>query len=751
MRISCLSHRVLLFLLAVIQSMVAGLCRQQSVMAQTTSHDSLLKLTQRSVRDTHTVNVYNNLSRAYWYRSFDTAKRYGLTALALARDISFIKGEAEALKNIATVYSNLGKNDSAVLYYQQALVLYKQIGNRRGIAVVYNGLGLSHLAIGEYGQATEELFASLKMREEEGNINDVGTALLNVGMLMKQQGKYDEALSYYKRGLDAKEKSGEKVGISNAYNAIGEIHYLQKNYQRALEYHSNALRIRQELNNRHGIATSLNALGRIYLDQNKPTLAYNYFMGAMSIRIELHDGLGQIAVASNISRALQKQTKFTEALHYAERALAQADSLNALAHRHTALGRIAEVYEAMGKYSEAMRYFREMMAAKDSMYRDESIKRVAEVETRYQVEKKEQEIQILLEREANNRVQLLALAVGVGLLTLLIAVLVNRNRLKERTTEEIQQRRKELEERSLALEQSNALLLEKNLQLADLNDRLNQVSKDKDEFLSIATHDLKNPLSSILLTANVGERLAEELENQGNGDMLRQSFERIYTQSKYMLDIINTLLNLHRIETQGLSPNIEMLSANAMLEEAVSALQQSADAKYMKLHVQYMPRITFFQGDRILVSSVLYNLLSNAIKYTPKAKNIYCSITIEQVPETDSTDKHTQQVVFAIRDEGPGLTIEDQEKLFTKFAKMSSRPTGGENSTGLGLSIAKKMMDAMHGSIACKSEYGFGSEFSVRFPLAENGLSELLSIDEVSRLEPSTVLNSDATVHAKSE
>ena len=110
--------------------------------------------------------------------------------------------------------------------------------------------------------------------------------------------------------------------------------------------------------------------------------------------------------------------------------------------------------------------------------------------------------------------------------------------------------------------------------------------------------------------------------------------------------------------------------------------------------------------DPSVMVQVLENLVSNAIKYSPSGKNIRVRLS-----------KDPSHVRCEVRDEGPGLSAEDQKKLFGKFARLSAKPTGGEHSTGLGLSIVKKMVEAMNGKVWCESELGKGATFVVQLPL----------------------------------
>jgi signal transduction histidine kinase len=109
--------------------------------------------------------------------------------------------------------------------------------------------------------------------------------------------------------------------------------------------------------------------------------------------------------------------------------------------------------------------------------------------------------------------------------------------------------------------------------------------------------------------------------------------------------------------------------------------------------------------DPILMVQVLENLLSNAVKYSPPGKSIFIRVK-----------KEASAVRLEVEDQGPGLSAEDQKKLFGKFARLSAKPTGGENSTGLGLSIVKKMVEAMNGQVWCESQPGRGATFILMLP-----------------------------------
>jgi signal transduction histidine kinase len=118
-------------------------------------------------------------------------------------------------------------------------------------------------------------------------------------------------------------------------------------------------------------------------------------------------------------------------------------------------------------------------------------------------------------------------------------------------------------------------------------------------------------------------------------------------------------------------------------------------------------------ADKHRTLQVVENLLSNAIKFSPKNSGV--TVAIERENENRAAEAHPC-IVITVADEGPGLSDEDKTKLFGKFARLSAQPTGGEHSTGLGLSIVKKLVEAMRGDIRCESELGKGARFIVRLP-----------------------------------
>ncbi|OQW91457.1 MAG: hypothetical protein BWK79_16840 [Beggiatoa sp. IS2] len=237
-----------------------------------------------------------------------------------------------------------------------------------------------------------------------------------------------------------------------------------------------------------------------------------------------------------------------------------------------------------------------------------------------------------------------------------------------------------------------------NIQLAELNDKLLQLNQDKNEFLGIVAHDLKNPLAGIQGAAELLLTNFEGMTKEEVTDFLRM----MQTASHQMFELIKNLLDVNVIESGKMNISLQFCDILPILQRLVSHYAPIAMSKNISLHFLFQQEQYIAFVDKNTVYQIFDNLISNAVKYSLHNKAIHISI-----------DQSDSKVYCEIRDEGPGLSDEDQQKLFGKFAQLTPRPTGSEHSTGLGLFIVKKLVEVIGGNIKCRSELGHGTTFIV--------------------------------------
>ena len=265
------------------------------------------------------------------------------------------------------------------------------------------------------------------------------------------------------------------------------------------------------------------------------------------------------------------------------------------------------------------------------------------------------------------------------------------------------QKQKELVEKQAArISASNTALRESNAEMKHLNEQ-------KSEFLGIAAHDLKNPLAAISGLFSILNDVVEESDDENNrlDKESREMLEAIETSSTHMFSVIDDLLKNLSLESGEISLNRTEIDLSEIAREVTAMNESQASAKNIELVFESAGNSVAY-ADRNRMREIVDNLVSNAVKYSPFEKRVW--IMVYQKEESPGL------VYCSVEDEGPGFKPGDMERLFGRFQKLSARPTGGESSTGLGLSIVKRLVDLHEGKIWVESEPGNGATFFMEIP-----------------------------------
>jgi signal transduction histidine kinase len=226
-------------------------------------------------------------------------------------------------------------------------------------------------------------------------------------------------------------------------------------------------------------------------------------------------------------------------------------------------------------------------------------------------------------------------------------------------------------------------------------DQLQELNEEKNHLISIVAHDLRNPLTSALSMAQLLSSDRENDEKSEIGNVLAGSLKR-------MNEMVEKILDIRAIESREINLDEEAFDLGKETGLIIDEFAGHAERKSIRVHKELDQAKVFL--DRYYFKQVVENLISNALKFSPEGSNIFVS-----------TGQVNGKARISIKDEGPGFTLEDKKRMFGKYQKLSATPTGGESSTGIGLSIVKKYVDAMRGNISCQSESGMGSTFMVEF------------------------------------
>jgi len=255
------------------------------------------------------------------------------------------------------------------------------------------------------------------------------------------------------------------------------------------------------------------------------------------------------------------------------------------------------------------------------------------------------------------------------------------------------------------INESNKKLILSNENLESLNTELKNANSMKNRMLSMVAHDLKNPLGGIqgLVSFLISDdRLIKYADIVESLDLMQKS-------STSMLDLVKEILDSAALEIGRIQLNTDVVSIEDLVQAAVWQNKPNAEMKQQQLLLTSIDTANNYfmtKADSKRLSQVFDNLISNAIKYSPFSKPI--EVTIESF-ETN--------IMVSVADQGPGVSQEDKEKMFGYFQRLSAQPTGGESSSGIGLSIVKQIVELHNGKVWVESDLGKGSTFIVTLPV----------------------------------
>jgi len=249
---------------------------------------------------------------------------------------------------------------------------------------------------------------------------------------------------------------------------------------------------------------------------------------------------------------------------------------------------------------------------------------------------------------------------------------------------------------SKLIEQKNKILEEQNINLKELNNEKNNV-------ISVVSHDLKAPLNRVFALSNLIYLSSDNLNAEQKDYM-----DKMNIVVRDGLDLIRNLLDIRAIEFKGVQMNIEKVNLLKIITILAKSYELYTKKKHQEIKLNVEEDDYTLRSDKQYLSRIFDNLISNAVKFSPLRSIITINIK-----------KENGKMVVAVEDQGPGILPEDQHKLFQKYQVLRTKPTGGESSTGLGLSITKTLVTFLDGNIYQKNKgkNQWGSVFIVELPV----------------------------------
>ncbi|MCH4895747.1 sensor histidine kinase [Marinilabiliaceae bacterium JC040] len=594
--------------------------------------------------------------------------------------------KVDLLNKISFLYWN--KNPSKGYEYgMQAKELAESLHYKRGLGDAYNAIGVNLWVVGSLDDALQQYFLANKIYKEIKDTARVSAVLNNIAIINKRIGKYSESVKIFQESIDLNKKIGRDRDNVSIYSNIGLIHLKLKEYDKAVNNFNKSLKLAQDYKDTLVISQALHNLSSSYANQGLNKKALKISQEAIFYKRRCGDKIGLVRTlhqSANLNMNLKK-------LRVANRNILEArnisQKLNIRSELLTNYLLSAYLYKKYGNYKKAYKFFlkKDSIASVINLKNQKmKIQREKYARTKQEHEKKIKALKDdyitnknkLIKAEENNKFVVLVSFVFLCLIITLFGLYST-------------------------IQKKNRALLDKNQTVTRSKELLDNVIIQKDRFLSIIAHDLRNPFNSILGLSNILLEDFDEIDDDEKKKMLTL----IVSSSNNSLKLLEELL-LWAKSAVNFKLKIENVDVKKFIEETFAGLNSQAINKKIKLEYSVDSRNKARFGT-FSMSIILTNLISNSIKFSYPESKIHLNF---------SRINETKESCFTITDSGVGMNAEQVKNLFNVLNVKSTIGTNKEKGSGLGLVVCQSFIKKYDGRIEVESKEGEGSIFKVIFP-----------------------------------
>jgi len=650
--------------------------------------DSLLQLTYNA-SEQEKCNIYLEIAQLI---TNDSAKSNAYVRLAykMAKTKNHVHEQAKALFSLGQNSFSSFDYEEAMGWYKKSLVLYEALKDSANISNCYNSIGVCHFKLYQNEKAITQFFEGLKYCDTDKE--NTAKLFSNIAMTHERMGNLEVATNYYRKALEINASVNNLTGMGANLNGLGMTYKSLNRMDSALINYFKAHRIYKKIKRRDNMAITLNNIAGIYLNfPDSLNKSIQYYNEAWAIFDELGWKQYEAEIRQGIGYAYYIQGKYGKAIE-------NYKISNAINEKYgqgfkvttTNYDLLSRVYEKMNDFKTALNYKKLYIQYSDSLHQKEKYEKLINLEKKYELQKKENEIIKLQARQELTAFQLRKnqQLKQLGFITILILLILIFFVLKK----------------YIDKNRSNLLLAEKNQIIEKSEQELRILNASKNKFFSIIAHDLKNPFHNVMgfssLLSKEYDHFTEEERRKFAYD-INQSTTNIYR-------LLQNLLDWSRSQTGRLIYTPANIELRQILHKTTNVLNPLALQKNITIQTLYDDEIKIF-ADPLMIETVLRNLVNNAIKFTPE--NGLIQIKVEQTNGT---------VQVCIRDNGIGISEEDINNLFRIESKVKRKGTNNEDGSGLGLILCKEFIDKNNGTIWAERNQEGGSSFLFTVPAPAN-------------------------------
>lgn len=594
-------------------------------------------------------------------------------ALKISNNANYLEGIGITYGQIGTYYNKQNNLDSAIYFYLESANTFEKIEKFKKAAQVYNNIGIINYKKAKYDEALKYFIKSLETKgiilpngKRVADNNELAASMVNVGLFYYKLEDNKKAITYLKNA----EQTALEVN-NNAYACIsqinlGVIYNSEHKYDSALYYHNLALVLAEKTNSIQRKSQIYTGIANVYSNINDFDLAIEYFLKSLEIHNQINDYRGKAVVEKGITELYLKQNKLELAKKYGLETVKSAKASGNLEIEKEVYKLLSNIYELSEEYKPALDYKKNFTSLNDSINAINNNKIIAEIQTKYETEKKSAEIKELKIKDIENESIKKRFLLLISSLVIISILLIFFFRQKHK---------------------SNKILNNKNAELKKLN-------ATQSRLMSIISHDLKSPLSAFYSITSSLKSKINIIEKSDISDYL----DRMQNSSLGLKLQLENLLNWSISQSTEIRVSQNIFNLSVLTHKTAIILDEFAKEKSISINVNINDDLEINTDGRLL-SIVLNNLIANAIKFS----NTNDIIEI-------SANKEANKILISIKDSGVGINESDLKVLFSGEGNSSNNENKG---TGLGLIVSKDIIEKLGGKIWAESKINIGTIFYI--------------------------------------
>lgn len=428
------------------------------------------------------------------------ALEYYLKALELTREQGYRLAEATTLHQLGRFYDGQENYSKALEYYFNALRIREAEGDQSGSARTLYYIGIVYDQRNEIDDAVTFYKEAYNLAKEIKNYRQISIAASGIAILLQKRDSLDKALFYYEKAMEAAKTINSSHAQATILLHMSSAYQDQELFKKALALNNEQIKIARTTNSRFLEAQGLENLADLYLDQENLERSNQYFSEAKSVYEEIGYPESSLIITNKLARNFLAQGQLAEAIETSKEALDEAQTLGSFEQMRASLEILVKAFGQQEDFQNAFKAQTRLTAVNDSIFNNVREKQIAEVQTRYETEQKEQEIALLQARQERSRLFRNALIAGLVLMIIIGILIYNRQRLKiKKNQTNLQNIRLKEEQLKLDLEFKNKQLtthslnlVQKNEAMKELKENINEISQKKDGEITRDLQELKN-------------------------------------------------------------------------------------------------------------------------------------------------------------------------------------------------------------------------------------------------------------------